>query len=127
MKFPVIELVDRLAIAEIKWQRTQANREELEWYQQQMAQLDVSLITQHLQKLQDIHNAIWELEKELKSGQEQSLSLEEIGRRAIEIRNLNNQRIQLKNKMAEALNCHWHSYRQSSKTLTGPCFLKRPT
>jgi hypothetical protein len=105
MKFPVIELVDRLAIAEIKWQRTQANREELEWYQQQMAQLDVSLITQHMQRLQDIHNAIWELEKELKSGQEQSLSLEEIGRRAIEIRNLNNQRIQLKNKMAEALSC----------------------
>ena len=52
MKFPVIELVDRLAIAEIKWQRTQANREELEWYQQQMAQLDVSLVAHELQRLQ---------------------------------------------------------------------------
>ena len=105
MKFPVIELVDRMAIAEIKWQRTQANQEELEWYQQQMAQLDVSLITQHMQRLQDIHNAIWELEKELKSGQEHKLDLSEIGRRAIKIRNLNNQRIQLKNQMAEILNC----------------------
>jgi hypothetical protein len=105
MKFPVIELVDRLAIAEIKWQRTQANREELEWYQQQIQQFDISLVAQDLQRLQDIHNAIWELEKELKSGQEHKLSLEEIGRRAIEIRNFNNQRIQLKNHMAEILQC----------------------
>jgi hypothetical protein len=105
MKFPVIELVDRLAIAEIKWQRTQANREELEWYQQQIQQFDISLVAQDLRRLQDIHNTIWELEKELKSGQEHKLSLEEIGRRAIEIRNFNNQRIQLKNQMAEKLNC----------------------
>jgi uncharacterized protein YdcH (DUF465 family) len=105
MKFPVIELVDRLVIAEIKWQRTQANHEELEWYQQQMQQLDVSLIAQHMQRLQDIHNSIWELEKQLKSGQEHQLSLSEIGRRAIEIRNLNNKRIQLKNQMAEILSC----------------------
>ena len=105
MKFPVIELVDRLAIAEIKWQRTQANREELEWYQQQMQHVDIDLISQDLQRLQDIHNSIWELEKELKSGQEHKLSLEEIGRRAIEIRNFNNKRIQLKNHMAETLNC----------------------
>ena len=105
MRFPVIELVDRLTIAEIKWQRTQANREELEWYQQQMSQLDVSLVAHHMQQLQDIHNSIWELEKELKSGQEHQLSLSEIGRRAIEIRNLNNKRIQLKNQMAEILSC----------------------
>lgn len=105
MKFPVIELVDRLAIAEVKWQRTQANREELDWYQQQVAEFDQSVISQDMHTLQHIHNAIWELEKELKSGQEQSLSLEEIGRRAIMIRNLNNQRIQLKNKMAQSLSC----------------------
>jgi len=105
MKFPVIELVDRLAIAEIKWQRTQANREELDWYQQQMMQFDTSLIAKNMQQLQDIHNSIWELEKELKSGQEHNFSLEEIGRRAIEIRNFNNKRIKLKNQMAEILNC----------------------
>ena len=105
MKFPVIELVDRLAIAEIKYQRTQANLVELEWYQQQMKQFNSDLILQDMQRLRDIHNAIWDLEKELKSGQEQNLSLEEIGRRAIEIRNFNNKRIQLKNQMAEILDC----------------------
>ena len=104
-KFPVIELVDRLAIAEVKWQRTQANAPELAWYQQQISHQDVAHIRAELDQLKDIHNLIWELEKELKSGQDQLLPLEEIGRRAISIRNLNNQRIQLKNKMAELLNC----------------------
>ena len=104
-QFPVIELVDRLAIAEIKWQRTQANSAELSWYQQQITHLNINSIQVHLQQLKEIHNSIWELEKELKSGQEQSLSLEEIGRRAIEIRNHNNQRIKLKNLMAEILEC----------------------
>ena len=105
MKFPVIELVDRLAIAEIKWQRTHANQDELAWYQEQMQNFDSSLIAQNMQQLRNVHNSIWELEKELKSGQEHKLSFEEIGRRAIEIRNLNNKRIQLKNQMAETLNC----------------------
>lgn len=105
MKFPVIELIDRLTIAEIKWQRTQANSEELEWYQQQMEQFDTTLVEQSIQQLRDVHNSIWELEKELKLGQENKLSLHEIGRRAIEIRNFNNRRIQLKNQIAEALDC----------------------
>ena len=104
-QFPVIELVDRLAIAEIKWQRTQANAAELAWYQQQISHLDVAVIHQQMQQLKQIHNAIWELEKELKSGHEQQLALEEIGRKAIAIRDLNNKRIQLKNLMAELLAC----------------------
>jgi uncharacterized protein YdcH (DUF465 family) len=66
---------------------------------------NIDSIQPHIAKLMQIHNLIWELEKELKSGQEQLLPLEEIGRRAISIRNLNNKRIQLKNTMASMLNC----------------------
>lgn len=103
--FPMIELVDRLAIAEIKWDRTRANAAELVWYQQQISHIDVAIIHKQMQQLKEIHNAIWELEKELKSGHEHNLPLEEIGRRAIIIRDLNNKRIQLKNSMAEMLHC----------------------
>ena len=103
--FPVIELVDRLAIAEIKFERTSANGEELAWYKQQMSAHDLTVIASSLEQLKSIHNSIWELESDLKSGLEHKHSLEEIGRRAIEIRNLNNQRIKLKNSMAEQLNC----------------------
>lgn len=103
--FPVIELLDRLAIAEIKFQRTNANQEELQWYQRQVDALDMQLVQQEFEKLKDIHNQIWDLESDLKTGVEHKHSLEEIGRRAIEIRNLNNRRIALKNAMAEAMQC----------------------
>ena len=55
--------------------------------------------------LYKIHAAIWNLESELKSSMEAQLELAGIGRRAIEIRNFNNKRIQLKNAIAEKLGC----------------------
>ena len=51
----------------------------------------------------DIHHAIWDLEWQLKSGVEQMLSLQEIGRRAIAIRDHNNKRIAYKNSIATIL------------------------
>ncbi len=103
--FPIIELVDRLAIAEIKFQRTKANEEELLWYMNQSLRIDLTQIVNEYEDLKHIHNEIWELEAELKTGREAELSLEEIGRRAIAIRDHNNKRVKLKNTMAEKLNC----------------------
>ena len=104
-KFPIIELVDRLAIAEVKFQRTQANKEELLWYKDQALHIDLDKIVNEYEDLKRIHNEIWNLEAELKSGHEAELALEEIGRRAIAIRNHNNKRVALKNAIAEKLEC----------------------
>jgi cell division septum initiation protein DivIVA len=103
--FPIIELVDRLAIAEIKFKRTKANEEELLWYMNQAIRIDLTQIVDEYEDLKQIHDEIWELEAELKTGRDAELSLEEIGRRAISIRDHNNKRIKLKNAMAEKLNC----------------------
>jgi hypothetical protein len=101
--FPAIELFDRYAIACVKWQRTQANQEELNFYQQQIELFDITIIAPHIDRLIEIHNSIWELEAELKTGVEYKLHLEEIGRRAIKIRDYNNKRINIKNQIAEKL------------------------
>jgi hypothetical protein len=103
--FPIIELVDRLAIAEIKFKRTKANEDELLWYINEAIRLDLTKIVDEYEDLKQIHDEIWELEAELKTGREAELSLEEIGRRAIAIRDHNNKRVKLKNIMAEKLNC----------------------
>lgn len=104
--FPIIELLDRLAIAEIKFQRTNGgNHHELEWYQRQVHGLDMSLIQDQYLELKQIHDKIWDLESELKSGCEHLLDLAEIGRRAVIIRNHNNKRIALKNSIAEKFGC----------------------
>jgi hypothetical protein len=102
-KFPVIELFDRLVIAKIKFARTGANLNELQFYENQVRGYDLALVSDLLQELSTIHIHIWELEKELKSGREQDLSLAEIGQRAIEIRNWNNKRIAVKNLIAVKL------------------------
>jgi hypothetical protein len=104
-QFPVIELFDRLAIAEVKWERTHSNQEELAWYQTQTKHFDLECVQSQYIELKNIHNTIWELESELKSGREAELSLEEIGRRAILIRDWNNKRIAVKNSIAELLGC----------------------
>lgn len=103
--FPIIELVDRLAIAEVKFKRTKANEEELLWYMNEALRIDISEIVDEYEKLKTIHNEIWDLEAELKTGHEAELNLEEIGRRAIAIRDHNNKRVALKNLIAEKLNC----------------------
>lgn len=103
--FPVIELVDRYAIAFLKYNKTQANKEELDFYVKSLEEYDTGAIVEELQELYEIHAQIWNLEAELKSGRENELPLEEIGRRAIAIRDLNNKRIKIKNSMAEKLGC----------------------
>lgn len=101
--FPIFELVDRYTIARVKFDKTQANLAELNFYQDQLTDYDLSNIQEELDELTKIHREIWKLESELKSGKEDQLELAEIGRRAIEIRNWNNKRIALKNSMADKL------------------------
>jgi hypothetical protein len=103
---PVLELIDRLCIARVKHARTQgANQVELDWYEERLRQLPQSAkLDDAIQAMTDIHHAIWDLEWQLKSGVEQMLSLQEIGRRAIAIRDFNNKRIALKNSVAGILN-----------------------
>ena len=71
----------------------------------QALRIDIGEIVDEYENLKQIHNEIWDLEAELKTGREAELSLEEIGRRAIAIRDHNNKRVALKNSMAEKLNC----------------------
>ena len=103
---PILELIDRLCIARVKHARTQgANQVELDWYEQRFRQLPQSAeLDEAVQAMTDIHHAIWDLEWQLKSGVEQMLSLQEIGRRAIAIRDFNNRRIAFKNTVARILN-----------------------
>lgn len=102
---PVLELIDRLCIARVKHARTRgANQVELDWYEDKLRQLPQSAeLDEAIQAMTDIHHAIWDLEWQLKSGVEQMLSLQEIGRRAIAIRDFNNKRIAYKNTVARIL------------------------
>ena len=106
VNFPVLELMDRLCIARIKWEKTQANQEELDWYEREWKKFtSTPEIESHIQSLTKIHKEIWNLEWQLKSGVEHQLPLEEIGLRAIAIRDWNNKRLTVKNSAAKLLDC----------------------
>jgi|688.fasta_scaffold101877_3 hypothetical protein len=106
MKFPVIELVDRYTIARVKHERTHgANQEELDFYSEQIQELDTVQIQQLLDQLTQIHRDIWNLEDDFKKYRETDYSLEEIGRRSLIIRDLNQHRVAYKNQIADAVGC----------------------
>lgn len=109
--FPIIELIDRLAIAEVKHEKTQKNQDEVQWYKESFDKYDLELVKDDYEALKDVHRTIWGLESELKCHKEHLLSLEEIGRRAIEIRNHNHNRIELKNAIAAKLHCRIREFK----------------
>ena len=105
---PELELIDRLCIARVKFERTSGgNQDELDWYESRYQELIQNLSPDQLTQLQNdiaeitkIHNRIWDLEWQLKSGVEHLLELDEIGRRAIAIHDWNHKRIAYKNSIA---------------------------
>jgi hypothetical protein len=75
---PVLELIDRLCIARVKHERTKgANQDELDWYEDKYRQLILTLdhdqrgtLDHNISEITVIHNRIWDLEWQLKSGVE---------------------------------------------------------
>ena len=103
-KFPLIELVDRYTIAQVKHKRTDgANQKELDFYTAQLKEFDFEKISVWLTALANLHSSIWNLEDDFKKCKLDNVDLAEIGRRALEIRDFNNLRIQMKNHMAKLL------------------------
>lgn len=113
MKFPVIELVDRYTIALVKHKRTNgANQQELDFYTEQMQEFDLPAIQGYIDQLVHIHNKIWNMEDDFKKRRIDGASLEEIGQRALDIRDLNNFRVQYKNRIAEMVGCSVREIKQ---------------
>ena len=101
MKFPVIEVVDRYAIAVIKHKKTQgANQEELDFYLEQMKQINIDPQHRLVCELINHHEYVWSLEDDFKKGRIDGLPLEEIGQRALHIRDVGFKRVELKNALA---------------------------
>ncbi len=100
MKYPTPDLYDRYTIELLKKERANANND---WHIQalQDAINEVGWIQEFVDKLKLANGQIWDLESDIRKGKEGELGLEEVGRRAIKIREINNIRILIKNKVAQ--------------------------
>ena len=101
MEFPIIEIVDRYAIAVVKHEKTDgANRFELDFYLDQMKLANINPLHSDVIALIEHHSYVWSLEEDFKKGRVDYLPFVDIGSRAIIIRDAGHQRQLLKNKLA---------------------------
>lgn len=101
MKFPIIEVVDRYAIAVVKHEKTQgANSSELAFYCEQMKEVNIDLNHELILELIEHHKFVWSLEDDFKKMRIDSLPLAEIGKQALRVRNAGQVRVDLKNQLA---------------------------
>jgi len=105
MEYPISEILDRYSIAILKKERLDIDNQKeindlkvvIESYKDENFEFIESYIT----KLIDINGKIWDLESDIRKGKEGVLGLEEVGRRAILIRENNKIRVGYKNEIVE--------------------------
>lgn len=101
MKVSPADIVDRLSILFLKTYRLPYHRDTHgEWHAYSEAFGEMNIDGEYLNRLLDVNGRIWDLESDIRSGREGNLGLEEVGRRALLIRDLNAERIAIKNEIA---------------------------
>lgn len=106
MEMPLAEVLDRLSILKLKVERINEPhlKKELESFNyaiEEFKNRGTIIKDEWLNELYKINSKIWSLEADIRKGKENEIGLEEVGRRAILIRNLNRERVALKNKIIE--------------------------
>ena len=105
MKMPLSEILDRYTITKLKSERTNENvSEELKTYK---AEIDKpiyseksSQIISFIDRLYGINGQLWDTEKDIRNGVD--MPLEDVGRLALKVRDLNCQRNEIKAEIVDA-------------------------
>lgn len=103
MKMAIGDIADRYAICKLKSERLNLDNS------QELLELDNEIkmyegITSYVDSLYAINGMIWDLESDIRKGNESILGLEEVGRRAIQIREYNGVRVGIKNDINSKYN-----------------------
>ena len=94
MKMPISEIIDRYTITKLKSERTNEDVSiELEAYKIEIDKYDTDL-SQYIQLMYNVNSKIWNTEGDIRKGTR--LPLDEIGRLALKVRDLNCERNAIK-------------------------------
>lgn len=105
MKLSIGDVLDRWTIAYLKQNRGGIDTvEEQEAYREYCTNYDQKVISETFKSLLQHNGDIWTLESDIRKGKEGELGLEEVGRRALQIRDFNKKRIEVKNKLNQRFN-----------------------
>lgn len=106
MRYPLDELIDKRSIIQLKIERIPDRKTELSEeyedytsaileYEKENIASSTDVVEWH-EELYKINGQMWDLEADIRVGKEGELGLEEVGKRALAIRNLNSERILVK-------------------------------
>ncbi len=104
---PIPEVADRYTIAVLKIERLDHTEIDLDDMQKQIDYYKQGLdlankaLSKLVNDLYEINGKMWDAEHSIRKGQDENLGLEEIGKRAILIRDLNRIRMKVKNDIIE--------------------------
>ena len=99
MKMPISEIIDRYTITKLKSERTDEDvKEELECYLNEIKAYDVNL-DEYIESLYIVNGRLWDTEGDIRKGT--NLPLEEIGRLALKVRDLNCDRNAIKAQLVD--------------------------
>ena len=103
MKMQISEVADRFSICKLKEERTDIDMsDEINTYKYELREYQD--IGEWLSELYRVNGNIWDLESDIRKGKEKELGLEEVGRRALMIRDINNERVACKNEITTLYN-----------------------
>ncbi len=111
LRTPLPEALDRLSILTLKLEHTPENdprrtsvKKEYDFYRAVVESYRTDgtpVQNAWLDELVAVNRTCWDMEDAIREGKEGGLTLEEVGRRALELRDLNKQRISVKNRIAK--------------------------
>lgn len=103
MKISIGDIVDRYTICNLKKERLKIdNTSEINALRIELSGYEG--IDSFIENLYEVNGKIWDLESDIRKGNEDILGLEEIGRRSLNIRDLNKIRVDYKNQLNSKFN-----------------------
>ena len=105
MKMPLSEILDRYTITKLKSERTNEDvSEELKTYKREIEKPIYSEksneVISFIDRLYEINSQLWDTEKDIRNGVD--MPLEEVGRLALKVRDLNCERNEIKAEIVDA-------------------------
>jgi hypothetical protein len=106
IRMSIVDVLDRYIIASLKMLRVDKNqfKHEVDTLYAEFSNYSGEkrqAIKDFGVRLQRVHEGIWSMEASIRQAQEDELGLEEVGRRALKVRDLNRERQTIKNEMID--------------------------
>jgi hypothetical protein len=106
IKMSIPDVIDRYCITYLKYSRVstmdfvhELNSLHQEFYNYFGKKRD--MIWEFVRRLSIVHEELWDTEASIRAAQEEDLGLEEVGRRALKVRDLNRERQRIKNEIID--------------------------